>query len=154
MNIKLLGLVAAFSSVALVACGDSGTTSGGGGGDTGGGGTGGSTNSTGGGSTGGGGTGGSGGGASCEDQFPAGYETASGLVIAACGCETDAPCETECTGSTECDPTNGTDMPACGTCIQGEADAKSACALGAATSQECSSDPDCADYVQCVITAG
>jgi hypothetical protein len=149
MNMKLVGVVLALTSVAVVACGDSGSTSGSGGGGTGGG----STTSTGGAAGTGGsttnGTGGSGGGLTCEEQYPAGADQAAALVITACGCTAGSDCETECTGSTECDPANGTDMPACGTCIQNAADTMAACAVGAALGPDCTGD--CADYVQCVL---
>lgn len=161
MNIKLLSVVLTVAG-ALVACGDStgsggsGASSNGGNGNggtpvEGGGGNGtGGTPATGGG---GGGTGGAGGGASCEEQYPAGAQTAATLVIQACGCDPDSPCEAMCADDDVCvtpGPVASTD--ACGNCVQMQADNQATCALGAIGGDGC--DADCQDYVTCVLAGG
>lgn len=161
MNIKLLSVVLTVAG-ALVACGDStgsggsGASSNGGNGNggtpvEGGGGNGtGGTPATGGG---GGGTGGAGGGASCEEQYPAGYETAATLVIQYCGCMDGSPCATECADDEACvTPGPETSIDACGTCVQEQAANTATCALTAVGSDQC--DADCQDYVTCNLAGG
>lgn len=159
MNIKLLGITAAVCGL-MIACGDDTTGTGGssaGGAAAGGNATTGGNTSTGGAATGGAATGGAGGGASCDEQFPAGADLAATLVITACGCTAGGPCETACMGDDACaTPAPTTSLPACGDCIQMEADkgVGSACASGAAFDPACQNDAGCADYIACVLAGG
>ncbi len=158
MDMKLLGVVAVAS--ALIACGDSGSggSGGGTGGSTGGGDVGGGGGGVGGGNGGGvNGGGGAGGGTTCEDQFPDGYLLVAELTLQSCGCAVDSPCETECMDDDVCTtpgPEASTD--ACADCVQAEGDmgAASACVAAAALGAECTADPDCSDYVNCVLAGG
>lgn len=88
----------------------------------------------------------------CEDQFPGGYETAVGLIFQHCGCEPNAPCAPECVNSQACFGNN--DPDACGVCIQQQADMQGECAVNAVLGDECQSDPNCAGYIQCILSGG
>lgn len=153
MNMKLVGVVLALTSVAVVACGDSGSSTGSGGAGSGGG----TTTSTGGAAGTGGsttnGSGGGGGGVDCETEFAAGYEELAGLVYQYCGCTAGGACEAECLTAADpaCDDPPGTPGTACQTCVAAEADmgAGSTCVATAAFSTECSGSADCSAFVTC-----
>lgn len=159
MNIKLLGITAAVCGL-MIACGDDTTGTGGsaaGGAAAGGAAAGGQATTGGNTSTGGAATGGAGGGQTCDEQFPAGADLAATLVITACGCTAGGACETACMGDDACTtPAPTTSIPACGDCIQMEADkgASSTCAAGAAFAPECQNNMECADYIACVLAGG
>ncbi len=86
----------------------------------------------------------------CEEQYPQGYQTAIGLVFQLCGCDVDAPCASVCTQSQACFGNNDPDP--CAACVQMQAENQASCALDAVLGDECQSDPECAGYIQCVIS--
>ncbi len=157
MNVRLFGLAAAMmAAMSVVACGDD--TTGAGGAGSGGGSTGtDATASTGTGSTtstssssptsSSGGEGGQGG---SDTTSGTGGEGGSGEG----GAPSDAPCAVECSTDAGCDDVPANPDGACSECVQGQADAQAPCAIEGAFSDECQNDPDCADYVDCVLNQG
>jgi hypothetical protein len=132
MNIKLLGIVATVSGLAMVACGDD-TGSGGAGG------TGGDTSSSTGtkASTTGTGTATTGTGTASS--------TSSGMA---------APCAMVCMGDPGCMMDPADPGMECGDCVQMQADMFAACAVAILTDPACQDVQDCADYVDCVVGMG
>ncbi len=90
----------------------------------------------------------------CEEQYPLGYTLALSLVVQACGCASDGPCAAACQMEPACFE-GGTDVgPACGNCVQNQADMQGACVVNAVLSPACQSDPECSSYINCVLAEG
>jgi hypothetical protein len=162
MSVRLLGVVAAVSAMALVACGDD--TGGAGGAGTGGTGSGGDGTTTATGSTTSGGDGG-GGGDTTSSTTSGGDGGGGGDTGAGGGGGEPAapPCAEACADDPGCDesPANVEDTGECATCVQAQADmgVGSECAAAGALGPCCAGDDPsvttpCSEYVQCVIGQG
>jgi hypothetical protein len=135
MNVRLFGVVAAMSAMALVACGD----------DTGGSGTGGGT-----GTGSGGGATGTGGEAATTAATTTAASTGSG------GGGDEFTCGAECADDPGCDLDPPDPGDECGGCVQAEGDkgTSSPCAVEGALGECCQGadgETPCADYVTCVL---